>query len=181
MLIQGSLITAIASFMASFGLFRIYYIIPLAFLGNLIPDLIFFYTGRYMRKKAVEEFIHKLGFNKKRILLLENGLNHHLKKSIFLIKTTPFMPLPGITLAGFLKIPFKRFFSISILVDLITITISVTIGFYSGLVGGSILRAFRLQEYLLPLLIIFVAILVFLTKIVYHYLMSHIRELINSN
>ena len=177
MLIQGSVVTMIASFMASLGLLNIYYVLILAFLGNFIPDVTLFFLGRSMRKKAVENLISRAGLSKTNLIYLEKNLKKHLKKAIFLIKITPFIPLPGIMLAGFLKIPFKRFFSVSILVDVITIAISALIGFSSGILGLNILRALQLEKYLVPLALIIIILLLWLTKLLYRYLVKNIKKL----
>jgi membrane protein DedA with SNARE-associated domain len=178
MLIQGPIITAIAAFMASLGILNIYYILLLAFFGNLIPDMLFFLIGKHSRRKSVENLICRLGFNKSRLLFLERNLKNHLKKAVILIKITPFIPLPGIMLAGFLKIPFKKFFSISILVDIVTISIAAFIGYYSGVIGGTIIHFFRLEKYLLPLFVIFIFILAWLIKVFYLFVVKNIKKLI---
>jgi len=111
MLIEGPIATYVAAFAASAGLLNIYIIFILAVFGNLIPDCFFFFVGRHSRVKAVESFLESFWINKSRIKKIEKGLHKHIKKSIVVLKLTPGLGIPGILLAGFTKVPFRKFFS----------------------------------------------------------------------
>ncbi len=177
MLIEGPIVTLIASFAAAGGVFNIYYVFLLSVLGNVIPDFVYFSLGRFLRKDRVEKLIHRLGLNKKNMLKLEGNLKKHSIKTIIFIKLFPFVPIPGIILAGFLRMPFKRFFTISIIVDFIAILAYIGIGYWAGVVGINIIKYLRLEKYLLPILLIILIIISLLFKSVYTRIIKHIRKI----
>jgi membrane protein DedA with SNARE-associated domain len=176
MLVEGPVVTLFASFAASFEVFNIYTIIILSFLGNILPDLIFFHIGKYSRKSVVEKLIQKIGLTKQRILRLEANLKEHTKKAIIFIKVTPMIPIPGIMLAGFLKIPFKRFFSISIVVDFFAVLIFSAVGYYSGVAGLGIVKYFRLEKFIIPIIFLLIVFIYWLSKKIYRFVIKNIKN-----
>lgn len=164
MLVEGPVITSISAFAASLGYLNIYVIILLSLLGNTIPDSLLFLVGRFARRKSVENFVGKFGLSNQRNKRIEQGLKKHAGKSLFLAKITPFMPVPGIMLAGFMKVPFKKFLFIDFLCNLILTTIFTTIGFYFGMAINSIFKYFKAGEYALLIIIPLGLIVYFLSK-----------------
>ena len=47
MIIEGPIVTLIASFMASMGVFDVWFVLFLSVLGDLIADIIFYGIGRW--------------------------------------------------------------------------------------------------------------------------------------
>lgn len=148
MLIEGPIVTLAASYAASFGVLNIFYIFVLSILGNLIPDMIYFGIGRYSRKDVIERFVHKTIISRSQLRKLEYNLKKHMIKSVVLLKITPFIPIPGIILSGFLRLPIKKFFLISLICNILTALIFVPLGFYLGLATINILKYIDLGGYL---------------------------------
>jgi membrane protein DedA with SNARE-associated domain len=167
MFLEGPIVAIVAAFAASFDVFNIFYVFVLSFFGNLVPDLLYFLIGRYSRSNLIERFVGKLGISKSKIKKIENGLKNHAKKTIVLIKVTPFISIPGIMLAGFLKLSFRRFFLISVITNLLMSVTLVLVGFYSGMATGLIVKYFHLEGYLFLILGIVGIIGYLVTKIVY--------------
>ena len=59
MLVEGPVITYIAAFAASLGIFNVFYVLILSFFGNLVGDLIFFFIGRVGKESSVQKYVHK--------------------------------------------------------------------------------------------------------------------------
>ena len=167
MVIEGPIITYLAAFASSLGIFNIYLVFLLAVLGNSIPDTILFFIGKKSRVQKIERIIEYFGLTKSRIKNIEKSLKEHRKKSIVLIKLIPGLAVPGILLAGFMKVPFKKFFMISFLFDIIAAIIFTFAGFYSGVAIGNFLKYFKLEKYILWALILAGIIIYFLLKWVY--------------
>jgi membrane protein DedA with SNARE-associated domain len=175
MLIEGPIVTLIAAFAASFGFFDIWIIVVLSLLGNIIPDVLYFSIGRVMRKKSIESFILRFGLKKSSILKLEKNLKNHTKKAVVFIKLTPFVPIPGIMLAGFLKLPYRKFFSTSILIDIGAITLYSIVGYYAGITANSIANYFKWGPYALLVIAISILLAFYAVKRIYFFASEKIR------
>ncbi|VVB79872.1 SNARE associated Golgi protein [uncultured archaeon] len=161
MLIEGPIITAAAAFAASLGFFNVWVILLLSIFGNLIPDTLFFFLGRSGRTKPIEYFVRKFGLSKKKIKELEKGLREHAGKTITFVKLVPPLPIPGLILTGFAKVPFKKFLYIDVIVNVIYSVFFVIAGFYLGFAASQIFSYFKIGQYAI-LLLIPLAILVYL-------------------
>jgi membrane protein DedA with SNARE-associated domain len=154
MVLEGPTITYIAAFAASMGLFNVYLVFLLAILGNSIPDAIFFFIGKKSRVQRIEKYLNYFGFTKNKIESLEENLKKHTRKSIILTKLIPGFAIPGILLAGFMKVPFKKFFSTSLPFDIVAAILFTLAGFYSGIGIGTLLKYLELEKYILWALIL---------------------------
>lgn len=153
MVIEGPLITAAAAFAASLGIFDIWIIVLLSLMGNLFPDIFLYCIGRFTRGKRVESIVERLGLTKSRIKKLEKGFERHAGKTITFAKLIPPFPVPGLILAGFMRVPFKRFFLIDVVFNIVSTTVFIVIGFYLGLIATGVFRYFKIGEYALLLII----------------------------
>ena len=149
MFFEGPVVTFVASFLASLGLFNIYVILLLSLLGNVIPDNIIFLLGKYGRTKTIERISEYFGLNKLRRKKIEYGFSKHTGKSIILFKIIPGLAVPGLMLAGFSKASYKRFFIASITFNILSTIIFGLLGFYSGITIATLLKYLRLEKYIL--------------------------------
>lgn len=131
MCFEGPVVIAAAAFAASFGIFNIYVVILIGIFGDLIPDLFYFYGGRF-GGKAILKKEHFLGVKKEKIVEWSDKLHDHFKKSIIIMKLTPLITLPGLIALGMSKISAKKFISYNLLIIIPKVLISVLIGFYFG-------------------------------------------------
>ncbi|MCX6707397.1 MAG: glycosyltransferase, partial [Candidatus Woesearchaeota archaeon] len=149
MLIEGPITTYTAAFAASLGLFNIYLVFILSILGNVIPDTILFFIGRLTRTSFVESILETFGMNRSRIKKMEIGLKKHIGKSITLFKLTPGLAIPGLIIAGFTKVSFKRFFIVMLLFNMSSAIMFTLLGFYSGIAASTIFKYFKIGDYIL--------------------------------
>lgn len=167
MLVEGPLITIVAGFAASFGIFSPYWLVILAALGNFVPDMAYFLMGKYSRRRFVEKFLHRFGANKALIRKMEHGLKRHAGKAIVFIKITPFIPIPGIILAGFLKLPLRKFALISAACNMAMAILLVAVGFYASRAIVSIIKYFGSMQYIIPILALLAASIYLAWKKIY--------------
>lgn len=164
MIVEGPVTTAAASFAASLGIFNIYTILILSALGNIIPDTLLYSVGRFSRGKKVELYLGRLGLNKSKIKKFDSGFKKHAGKTLVFAKLTPTLPVPGLVLAGFTKVPIKKFFFIDVLFNIASAMVFTGIGFYFGVASVSILKYLKVGEYALLFLIPLAILIYFLYK-----------------
>ena len=174
MLIEGPIITSIAAFAASIGYFNVYIILLLSSLGNIIPDCILFFIGRFGRKKPVEKFVEKFRVNSSILKKIEYNMHKYTGKTLVFVKFSPFLPVPGIILAGFMKTPIKRFLILDITINVITAAIFTIIGFYFGLAVKNIFDYLKIGEYVILLIVPLIFTMYYISR-------KLLRKIWNSN
>lgn len=165
MILEGPIVTYIASFLSSFGIFNIYYIFILSFLGNIIGDLVLFFIGRVGKKGAIEKYESK-SLNPTRMNKLKLYLEKNPGKTIAAIKLTPFLPVPGLILAGASNIKLSKFILYSTIVTMGFAVFIVSLGFYSGVAFLEIAKYVKYAEYLIAGTILLVVLVFYLVKFV---------------
>jgi membrane protein DedA with SNARE-associated domain len=153
MVVEGPIITAAAAFVASLGYLNVWIILFLALLGNFIPDTLLFLIGRWGRKAGIERFVHRLGLRPSRMKLIERDMKKHACKTLIIVKLIPLLPIPGIILAGFMKVPIKKFLLVDILFNVVGALIFTSMGFYAGWAINNIFKYLKIGQYVLLLLI----------------------------
>ena len=164
MLIEGPIVIYAAAFLASQGILNIYLVLLLALFGNLIPDVFLFLLGKHSRIKTIEKMFEFFGINQSKIEKMEKTFSNHLGKSIILFKLIPGLAVPGIMLAGFSKVSFKKFFIASTIFNIISAILFTLLGFYSGITISSLLKYLKLEKYILIALLISVIIVYFIIQ-----------------
>jgi membrane protein DedA with SNARE-associated domain len=160
MIFEGPIITYAAAFAASLGVFNIFYIFILSFLGNVVGDLIFFFIGRIGKRYVIDKYVsHWL--KEKRIEKIRDYLKNNPGKTIVAIKLTPPLPAPGLILAGASEMSFKIFMIYSSIVSASFSIFLTALGFYSGVAFNTIANNFGYIELIIPGVII-LTILVFI-------------------
>jgi membrane protein DedA with SNARE-associated domain len=129
--VEGSITNYVAAFAASLGYFNVFIIFSLAIAGNFIGDVIFYSLGRAGKKTFLKKHFGKATHSIK-AKKLAAYLHRHPWKAMLIIKVTPWLPTPGLILAGIVKMPLKKFLSYSLLICTITAVIVTFLGYYSG-------------------------------------------------
>ncbi len=138
MVLEGPLVTIAAAFLASMGIFDIYIVAILWWLGDLIGDLLFFCIGRYgfrifekkthaKDKKTEETFFTRL----------DSMLHKNLLITLLTIKITPYAPPIGISYIWRSKVSFFRYIRASFIsclpIPLLAIFLWFNIGYINSL------------------------------------------------
>jgi len=163
MVFEGPIITYAAAFAASLGVFNIFYIFILSFLGNIVGDFIFFFIGRVGKRYVIDKYVsHWL--KEKRIERIRGYLKNNPGKTIVAIKLTPPLPAPGLILAGASEISFKTFFIYSSIVSASYSLFLTILGFYSGVAFNTIANNFGYIEIIIAGVIILTILIFILTR-----------------
>jgi len=140
MCLEGSIVTAAAAFACALGIFEPWAIFVLAFLGDVIPDAIYYGMGYLGRATLVNKFGHLFGLTDERIEKIEKLAVEHAGKTLVAIKLTPMAPLPGLMAVGAVRMPFIKYILIIIGYTLPKVLFFMVIGYYFGQMYGTITK-----------------------------------------
>jgi len=154
MIFEGPIVTAVAAFAADLGVFNIYLVFLLSFLGNVAGDLTAFAIGRFWRGVVAKKYGRLAGLKPSTIRKMEVFLRKSPGKTLTVIKITPPLPWPGLMLAGALKLPIRTFLFFSAVISALYSLFFTALGYYFGLASENFLLYLNRTEYL----VIFVAV-----------------------
>jgi len=164
MFFEGPIVAYLASILAAWGYLNIWIIFIIYILGNQIPDIVYYFLGRFARKGFIERIICKFGLNEERMLWLEKIIKKHSIKTMLLIKFVPIFSLPGILISGFIKMSLTKFFWINLVINFILAVIFCSLGFYSGTAINYLPGDIKKIQYILPAVLLFVGALYLIIK-----------------
>ncbi len=132
MIIGGPIVTIIAAFLASTGVFDIRIIFILSVLADIIGDLLFYYIGHKWGMKFVDRIGKYIGITRKLILRLEKFFIVHGGKTIFMVKSTTGLCWATFVTAGIVKMSLKKFIKYSFFGGLLWSAFLSAIGYFFG-------------------------------------------------
>lgn len=164
MIIEGPIITIVSSFAAALGFLNIYVILILAFVGNLLPDLVYYILGYWGRTSFIEKHRHFFGFKKEYLEKIEEIFKKNVVKSLLIVKIIPFFALPGLITAGAMKISFSKYFKWISLIIFGNSLFYLILGYFFGATYRTFEKYFYAKFYLILLLIIILIIILITYK-----------------
>lgn len=124
--IEGPIISLVVGFLIYLGYFNFLPAYAILLLGDLIPDTIYYYIGRFGNKRKIME---KYG---SRLNLIEKLWQGHGRKTMFLSKLAYGLSIPFLISAGLVKMPFRKFISYAFPVTLFQYGVIMAIGYFLG-------------------------------------------------
>jgi len=165
-LVEGPFATMAAGVAAGLGYFDVYIIMTLAFLGDLLGDLMFYGIGYASKGITQSRFLRYLGLTQKRVEKVEKILNNNLLKTIAIIKISPMIGPFGLIVIGTSKVPFKRFILSALVISIPKSIIYVLVGYFCAETYLSLSKKFSQGQYIILGFIILIALCCFFyTKI----------------
>lgn len=131
-IIEGPIVTVLASFLASFSYLNVYVVFLIAMLGDLTGDLIYYSIGFFGKNKFLKKLIKIFKISENKILDVENFYEKHGGKSIIFSKFLQGMSIIVLVGAGASKMKLPKFLFFSISSSIIKTAILVFLGFYFG-------------------------------------------------
>ncbi|HIP50341.1 MAG TPA: DedA family protein [Candidatus Pacebacteria bacterium] len=132
MIIEGPIVTLIAAFMASLGVFNIYVIFLLSILGDVLGDVIFYWIGCKGGIHFVRRVGKYIGITEELVVKMEKFFASHGGKTIFAVKSTTGLCWATFIAAGIVKMPFRKFVGYSVLGGLVWSGFLVIMGYFFG-------------------------------------------------
>lgn len=176
MILEGPIITYVASFAASLDIFNVFYVAILSFLGNVLGDLICFFIGRAGKKLVVKRFVVKT-IGKGRMNFLMEYLRKNPGKAITIVKLTPPLPVPGLILSGTSDMSLRKFIFYSSVVSAIYTVFLVFLGFYSGVAFEMIATYVKYIGYLIGGTILIIILVFLIVKFISKRVSNKIEEI----
>lgn len=132
---EGPIITVIAAFLASIGIFNVFIVYGIAVVGDFLGDGIWYWVGRSSSKhffKLMFKYGTRLGITEEKVTNAEIHLKKHFFKTMVTGKITNIVMLPIIIACGILKINYKKFIFSTLALDIPKDLFFTLLGFYFG-------------------------------------------------
>lgn len=102
-------------------------------LGDMVPDTIYLYIGRFgNRTKTMEKYLKKSTFISEHFDIMENLFKTHPRKTIFFGKLAYGLTIPFLITAGLFQIPFRRFVTYTLPASMLQYAIILIVGYTLG-------------------------------------------------
>lgn len=128
--LQGEVTILIAAAAASTGYLDPWAVFVTAVLGNMISDTFWFLLGYYGK---IDSLLHRfkwLGVTSERLELLKKLIQRDVAKLLIIAKLTNWMVIPAIIAIGVARVPWRRWFWLVALSDLLIAVVMVPLGYY---------------------------------------------------
>ncbi len=162
-IVEGPIITVIAGFLVSLGLFNPYLSYGIVIVGDIIGDSFFYILGRW-GSGLVGKYGHRVGLTARRMESARITFQTHHGKAITLAKLAQGVGPVGLIAAGSLRIPYRRYIMTCFLVTCCQAAIFLFVGV---LFGSAYLGIGRYLNYIaagITALLLFVLFIILIRK-----------------
>lgn len=132
MIIEGPIVTILAAFMASAGIFNIWAVLILSIAGDIAGDILLYWIGRIWGVAFVRKIGKYIGITEKLVLKMEHFFEKHGGKTIFSVKSTTGLCWATWVAAGIVKMNFGKFVWYSFLGGVVWSSFLVFMGYFFG-------------------------------------------------
>ncbi len=132
LIVEGPIITIIAGFLSSQGIFNIWVVYGVAIIGDVAGDIIYYAIGRWGGRSLIERWGRFFGLGIEKINNLEKHFADHSGKTLIFGKLSHAIGAPILAAAGVVKMPFNKFVWINFWATLPKSLLLLIIGYYFG-------------------------------------------------
>lgn len=170
-ILEGSVITMVAGFIARVG--QLHFVIALCvmILGDIVSDIGYFYIGRHAQKLRPTWLGKLVGLQSSMLDKFEVLYKKHGTKAIVIAKLTDGLAVSAILLAGYTRMTLRRFVGISVPTAIGKALILFIIGYEFGAAIGAAEKAIRSISTASVLLALFI-----LTSLLFRHIVSSQNE-----
>lgn len=130
---EGPIISLIVGFFVRLGYFAFLPAYGILILGDLIPDTIYYYIGRFGNKRQlIEKYGPRSNLSSNNFQLIEKLWRDHGRKTMFFSKLAYGLSTPFLVSAGLVNMPLKRFISYTLPITIFQYGAIMIIGYYLG-------------------------------------------------
>ena len=130
-ILEGPIITIIGGFLVSMGVLNPFLVYILVVAGDALGDAGCYIIGRW-GSPFVDTYGHKIGVTKHKIEVVKEYFHSHRRKALFFSKVLHGIGFTGLIVAGTLKIPYRKFFTVCFLTTAAQSLILLLIGIVFG-------------------------------------------------
>jgi membrane-associated protein len=130
--VEGPIITVIAGFLSSLGLFNIFIAYAVVVVGDIVGDIIYYALGYYGGQRFVKRWGRFLGITLERVERLEKHFEKHSGKTLIIGKLSHGIGGVVLVAAGIARMPLRKLVLYDFIPTLPKSLILLLIGYYSG-------------------------------------------------
>lgn len=131
--LEGPILGFVSGALIPLGYFAPVPLLATLVLADVIPDIAYYYAGRWGKQKALlERFGHKLKLTPERVELLRHLWHEHPVKAMMVTKFSYGLSTPLLIIAGLVHLPFSKFWKLSALLALLQYSVLVGLGYFFG-------------------------------------------------
>ncbi len=147
-IVEGPIVTLVGAVAASMGYMRLPLVVFSVLTGSAIADSIWYYLGYTHTEERILRYGRWLGLSRDHLDTLQREMRQHAPKLLLLAKFTSVLAIPTLVAAGLARVPFRRWFPIVFLGEIVWVTALAFIGFQAT----EVVRRVELGLHYLPLL-----------------------------
>lgn len=129
--IEGPIVTLLGAAAASGGLMRVWAVFLSAAIGNMTADSLWYLLGYYGKIDTALRIGRWVGLRKVHLDRLTAAMQKHSLKILFFAKLTAGFMVPSLLAAGLSRIPWKRWFPVLFLGEMVWTGSLILIGYYT--------------------------------------------------
>jgi membrane protein DedA with SNARE-associated domain len=130
--VEGPIITVIAGFLSSLGVFNIFIAYAMVVVGDIAGDVMYYALGYYGRQRFIKRWGRFLGITLERVEQLDKHFEKHTGKTLVIGKLSHGVGGVVLVAAGIARIPLRKFVWYNFITTLPKSLILLLIGYYSG-------------------------------------------------
>ncbi|MEA3323343.1 MAG: DedA family protein, partial [Patescibacteria group bacterium] len=154
MMVIGPIVSIVAAFMASMGIFNVYIVFVISFVAGMIGDILLYGAGRKWGMRAVHRINGRFGVTENSVLKMEKAFEAHGGKLIIAVKSTTGLCWVTFIAAGIVKMPFWRFVMYTIIGGFVWSGFLVIVGYFFGYMYKQIVQYISFAGWILAALLI---------------------------
>ncbi|MDE0462888.1 MAG: DedA family protein [Caldilineaceae bacterium] len=128
-ILEGRIVTLLAAVAASLGYMRLPLVIVCAIVGGLVADGLWYLLGYRYGKEPVLRYGRWLGLRRHHLEQVQSEMQEHGPRLLFIAKAFSVLVIPVLVAAGMARVPFRRWFPIVLLGELLWVPALAVIGY----------------------------------------------------
>ncbi|MDO8548425.1 MAG: hypothetical protein Q7R71_02020 [bacterium] len=131
--IEGPMLAFIAGTLVALGYFDPFLVFGILVLGDVVPDVCYYFIGRYGKRKAlIDRFGPRIGITPERFEIARTLWFTHTFKTMLITKFAYGLSTPLLVTAGLVHLPFNRFWRSSLPLSVLQYIILLALGYFFG-------------------------------------------------
>lgn len=128
-ILEGRIVTLLAAVASSLGYMRLPLVIVCAIVGGLVADGLWYLLGYRYGKEPVLRYGRWLGLRRHHLEQVQSEMQVHGPRLLFIAKAFSVLVIPVLVAAGMARVPFRRWFPIVLLGELLWVPALAVIGY----------------------------------------------------
>jgi len=131
-LVEGPVVTIVAGFLCSVGVFTLITTYAVITIADVLSDIFYYLIGYYSEKGIIRKYGHYVGLGSERIEKLRTHFEKHAGKTIIIGKFAYTIGTAVLIASGVAKTPFWKFLFYDLVASLPKSLLLLLIGYYAG-------------------------------------------------